>query len=83
MAKEKLDYSEYITVDPMVCHGEPCLRGTRMPVSVVLDNLAAGVPVAEMTESYPSISATDIKVVLAYAADLARERIIPFPAANQ
>lgn len=83
MAKEATNYSEHITTDPMVCHGEPCIRGTRIPVSVVLDNLAAGVSAQEITESYPSLTPADIRVAIAYAADLARERIVPFATPGQ
>ncbi len=49
-------WQEHITVDPNVCHGKACVRGTRVMVSVVLDNLAAGQSVDEILESYPSLS---------------------------
>ena len=66
-----------ITVDPLVRHGQACIGGTRIPVSVVLDNLAAGVPVPEIVQSYPSLTHEDIQAALAYAAELAREQILP------
>jgi uncharacterized protein (DUF433 family) len=62
----------------MVCHGQPCIRGTRIPVSVVLDNLATGMSVPEITTSYPSLTEHDVQAAVAYAADVARERIVPF-----
>ena len=70
-------WQDRITVDPLVCHGKACLRGTRVMVSVVLDNLAAGVPPAEILSSYPSLAEEDIEASLAYAAELTRERVIP------
>jgi len=48
-------------------------------VSVVLDNLAAGVSAAEILRSYPSLTAEDVHAAIAYAAELARERVVPIP----
>lgn len=73
------DWREHITADPAVCHGKPCIKGTRVMVSVVLDNLAAGLAVDEIIRSYPSITAETIRAAVAYAADLARERVLPMP----
>jgi len=71
-----MKWQEYITVNPDVCHGQACLKDTRIPVSVVLDNLATGMTHDEILQSYPSLTADYIKAVLVYAADIARERII-------
>ena len=73
------DWREHITADPAVCHGKPCIKGTRVMVSVVLDNLAAGLAVDEIIQSYPSLTAELIRAAVAYAADLARERVLPMP----
>ena len=75
-----MNWREYITVDPQVCHGKACIKGTRVLVSVVLDNLAAGLTVEEVTQSYPSITAEAVRAALAYAADLAGERVLALPA---
>lgn len=75
-----MNWQERITVDPAVCHGKACIRGTRVMVSVVLDNLAAGVSEAEILKSYPSLVADDVRAAIGYAADLARERLVPFTA---
>ncbi len=77
MAREQLNYFDRISVDPSICHGTACIKGTRIPVSVVLDNLAAGLTREEIIQSYPSLSHDDIQAAVAYAADLARERILP------
>lgn len=65
-----------ISVDPEVCHGEACIAGTRIPVSVILDNLAAGLSREDILKSYPSLSPPDIDAALAYAALLAKEQHI-------
>lgn len=75
-----MNWREHITVDPQVCHGKACIKGTRVLVSVVLDNLAAGLSAEEITQSYPSVSADAVQAALAYAADLAGERVLAIPA---
>lgn len=72
-----MTWRDRITVDPNVCHGKACIKGTRVMVSVILDNLAAGTPRDEILVSYPSLTSEDIEVSIAYAAELARERVVP------
>ena len=60
---------ERISIDPKVCHGKACIRGTRIMVSVILDNLAAGVSQEEILKSYPSLTPEDIRAAVAYAAE--------------
>ena len=74
-----MNWHDYITVDPHVCHGKACIKGTRVLISVVLDNLAAGLLLEEIVQSYPSISTEAVHATLAYAADLAGERIVAVP----
>ena len=74
------NWRDFIVADPEVCHGKPCIKGTRIMVSVVLDNLAAGVTLDEILTSYPSLTREAVRAAIAYAADLARERIVPMPA---
>lgn len=75
-----MEWQRLITSDPNVCHGKACFKGTRIMVSVVLDNLAAGTSAEAILADYPSLEADHIQAALAYAADLARERIVPIPA---
>ncbi len=75
-----MGWREYISVDPHICHGQACIAGTRVMVTVILDNLAAGLTAEEIAESYPSVSADAVKAALSYAAELARERIAPLGA---
>ena len=71
-----MNWRERITVDPVVCHGKACIKGTRIMVSVILDNLAEGVNETEIFKSYPSLRPEDIKAAIAYAAELSRERLV-------
>ena len=66
-----------ISVDPSICHGKACIKGTRVMVSVILDNFAAGNSEEEILRSYPSLTRLDIQAALAYAAELTKERLIP------
>jgi uncharacterized protein (DUF433 family) len=71
-----MDWRSRVSSDLAVCHGQACIRGTRIPVSVVLDNLAAGLTAEQLVESYPSLTREDVSAAVAYAAEIARERII-------
>ena len=74
-----MDWREHITVNPAVLHGKACIRGTRIPVAVVLANLA-DLSAEEILKSHPTLTAAGIQAALAYAADLAQERVLPLPA---
>lgn len=74
-----LRWQERISINPLICHGKACIRGTRVMVSVILDNLAAGVPHEELLRSYPSLQESDLQAALAYAAELAREGTADLP----
>ncbi|MBL7795735.1 MAG: DUF433 domain-containing protein [Saprospiraceae bacterium] len=71
-----MEWKKYITIDPAICHGQAVVKGTRIPVFVILDNLAAGVAAEEILKSYPTLSAEGIRAAIAYAAEIARERIV-------
>jgi uncharacterized protein (DUF433 family) len=74
-----MNWMRYITTDPIILHGSACFAGTRIPVTVVLDNLADGAELAEILRQYPSLGPEHVSAALGYAADLARERIVPIP----
>ncbi|MBM4336683.1 MAG: DUF433 domain-containing protein [Deltaproteobacteria bacterium] len=78
-----MEWRDRITVDPQICHGQACLRGTRIMVSVVLDNLAAGLDVPEILASYPTLTREDIQAAVAYAAELSKERVLSLPAQDR
>ena len=71
-----MSWRDRISVDPLVCHGKACIKGTRIMVSIILDNLAADVTENEILKSYPSLTPEDIKATIAYAAELSRERLV-------
>ncbi|HRH87502.1 MAG TPA: DUF433 domain-containing protein [Rubrivivax sp.] len=74
-----MDWKQLISVDPKIMHGAACFDGTRIPVSVVLDNLAAGETAESILHEYPSLQPAHIPAVISYAAELARERVLPIP----
>ena len=65
--------TERIKIDPAICTGKPCIAGTRIPVHIILDLLAADESTAGILRAYPGLSPDDIKACLQYAADLAEE----------
>lgn len=70
-----MDWRERIVVDPTICHGKACIRGTRVLVSVILDNLAAGETEASILKSYPSVTPDDVRAATRYKVDEAGIRI--------
>ena len=73
-----MDWRDHITVDPEICHGKACISGTRVLVTTVLDNLAAGMDADDIAKSYPSVSREAVRAALGYAAALANERVVAF-----
>jgi uncharacterized protein (DUF433 family) len=73
------NWRERISINPAICHGRACIRGTRITVSAVVDNIAAGVSREEILRSYPTLQEADLDAALAYAAELAREGTIDLP----
>lgn len=67
------NWRERISINPAICHGRACIRGTRITVSAIVDNVAAGVAREEILRSYPTLQEADIDAALGYAAELARE----------
>jgi uncharacterized protein (DUF433 family) len=68
---------ERIGVDPAICGGKPCIKGTRIWVSLILDLLADGMSEAELRAEYPQLVHEDVLAAIAYGAEVARERIVP------
>jgi uncharacterized protein (DUF433 family) len=70
---------ERITIDPEICGGKPCIMGTRIWVSLILDFLADGMSEAELLAEYPGLVHEDVLAAIAYGAEAARERVVPVP----
>lgn len=72
-----MDPLELISVDPNICHGQACIKGTRIMVSIILDCIAAGLSEQEILAEYPTLPAAGISAAAAYGAALAREEVLP------
>ena len=68
-----------ISVDPNICFGKPCIRGTRIWVSLILDFLANGMSFAEILAEYPQLTEEDIRAAIAYGAEMSRQRFVDLP----
>lgn len=72
--------NERISINPKVCHGQACIKGTRIPVHQIIAMLANGDTLEELLEEYPSLGREDILACLDYAASLAEEQVTPLDA---
>jgi uncharacterized protein (DUF433 family) len=68
-----------ISIDPRICGGKPCINGTRIWVSLILDFLAEGMSEADLLKDYPQLTHEDILAAIAYGAEAARETVLPLP----
>jgi uncharacterized protein (DUF433 family) len=66
---------ERVIVDPNVCGGRPCVRGTRIDIAIIMDAFAEGLTPEEIMDHYPSLTLDDVRAATAYGAELARENI--------
>lgn len=71
-----------ISIDPNICFGKPCIRGTRIWVSLILDFLASGESVEKILEEYPQLHREDILAAIAYGAEMSRERVVDLPGSS-
>ncbi|MCG2768687.1 MAG: DUF433 domain-containing protein [Chloroflexota bacterium] len=69
-----------VSIDPNVCFGKPCIRGTRIWVSLILDFLASGTSTEEILAEYPQLTEEDVRAAIAYGAEMSRERYVDIPA---
>jgi uncharacterized protein (DUF433 family) len=68
-----------ISIDPNICFGKPCIKGTRIWVSLILDYLSSGMSIDELLEEYPQLKREDILAAIAYGAEMSRERHVEIP----
>ena len=66
-----------ININPKICHGQPCVRGTRIMVWLVVEYLAGGDSIEAVLEAYPSLAREDVQACLVFAAEMTKERILP------
>jgi uncharacterized protein (DUF433 family) len=72
----RINWQEYITIDKDIHHGEPCIKGTRVPVAIIVGSMADGMSIDEILNEYPQLKRESIQAALAYAADVVRQEII-------
>lgn len=68
-----------ISINPNVCFGKPCIKGTRIWVSLILDFLATGMSIKDILAEYPQLTEMDIRAALAYGAEMSREHYVEIP----
>jgi len=74
----RVPWRERIIVDPKIHHGDPCIKGTRVPVSILIGSLADGMTESEIIKEYPQLKPEDVKAALAYAAEvMQQEHLLP------
>lgn len=71
----RIDWHNYISVDLEIHHGEACIKGTRIPVSMIVGSVADGMSFEEIIDSYPQLKEESIRAALAYAADIVRQEV--------
>jgi len=71
----RIDWHKHISVDPEIHHGEPCIKGTRVPVSMIVGSVADGMSFDAILDSYPQLKTESIQAALAYAADIVRQEV--------
>jgi uncharacterized protein (DUF433 family) len=77
----RIRWQDRIAIEPDVHHGEPCIKGTRIPVAMIVGSMADGMTPQEIEQAYPQLAAVDIQAALAYAADVVRQDVlVPLPA---
>lgn len=75
----RINWKEHIVIDPDLHHGDPCIKGTRIPVTTIVGSLADGMTSDEIIAAYPQLTAIEVQAALAYAADIMRQEVlVPF-----
>ena len=72
----RIDWKAFVAIDPEIHHGEPCIKGTRVPVAVLVGSIADGMTIEEVVKEYPQVAPEAVQAALAYAADVLRQEFI-------
>jgi uncharacterized protein (DUF433 family) len=72
----RTNWQNFVTIDPEIHHGEPCIKGTRVPVAMLVGSIADGMTIEEVVNEYPQITREAVQAALAYAADVIRQEIL-------
>lgn len=72
----RIHWQNFVTIDPEIHHGEPCIKGTRVPVAMLVGSIADCMTIEEVVNEYPQITREAVQAALAYAADVIRQEIL-------
>lgn len=72
----RINWKNFVAIDPEIHHGEPCIKGTRVPVAMLVGSIADGMTIEEVMKEYPQVTREAVRAALAYAADVLRREII-------
>ena len=72
----RINWKNFVIINPEVHHGEPCIKGTRIPVAILVGSVADGMTIEEVVKEYPQITSEAVRAALAYAADVLRQEIL-------
>lgn len=72
----RIDWKERIIINREIHHGDPCIKGTRIPVSIIVGSIADGMSISEVRQAYPQLTPEDIHAALAYAAEVLRREVV-------
>ena len=72
----RINWKNFIVIDPEIHHGEPCIKGTRVPVAILVGSIADGMTIEQVVQEYPQLHREAVQAALAYAADVVRQDIL-------
>lgn len=72
----RINWQNFIIIDPELHHGEPCITGTRVPVAILVGSIADGMTIEQVIQEYPQLKRESVQAALAYAADVVRQDIL-------
>ncbi|HFQ93234.1 MAG TPA: DUF433 domain-containing protein [Anaerolineae bacterium] len=72
----RIEWQDRIEINPELHHGDPCIKGTRIPVAIIIGSLADGMTPTEILSAYPQLAETDVQAALSYAAEVMRREVL-------
>ncbi len=72
----RVKWQERVVIEPDLHHGDPCIKGTRVPVAMIVGSLADGMTAEDIREAFPQLTGEDIRAALAYAADVLHQDVL-------
>ena len=73
---DRINWQERIMVDGDIHHGDPCIKGTRIPAAMIVGSLADGMTAEEILQAYPQLTIEDVRAALAYAAEIMEQDVL-------